>query len=98
MDNVVLLLILLPSIAASSLTISNMLKQDTSFYYRRIETFPSQQATLEYTAFFNVTRINAHCGIGNCTVILDIYTTDDDKNLQRNCSEDDYGQLRNENL
>ena len=96
MDSVVLLLILLPSIAASSLTFSGIFTKDTPFYYRRFPTFPSKLATLEYSVTFKLTNDHQYCK--GCTVILDIYTTEDDKNFQKHCSEEDFGQLRNENL
>ena len=100
MSNIVLVLILLPNIATDSVTLSDVVTTDTSFYYRRFETFPSKLATLEYSVMFNRTKINRHCDADGCkvTCVLDIYTTEYDKNLQTNCSKDGFGQLRNENL
>ena len=100
MSNIVLILILLPNIATDSATLSDVVTTDTSFYYRRFETFPSKLATLEYSVMFNMTKINRHCDADGCNVtsVLDIYTTEYDKNLQTNCSKDGFGQLRNENL
>ena len=98
MADAFLMWMVLPNIVANSLTISDVITEDTSFYYRRFQTFPSQLATLEYSVMFNITRINHQCGIASCTVILDIYTTEHDKNFFMNCSLDPFGQLRNENL
>ena len=49
---------------------------------------------------FNMAKINRHCDGDGCNVtcVLDIYTTEYDKNLRTNCSKDGFGQLRNENL
>ena len=49
---------------------------------------------------FNRTSINRHCDADGCkvTCVLDVYTTEYDKNLQTNCSKDVFGQLRNGNL
>ena len=100
MSNIALILILFPNIATDSVTLSDVVTTDTSFYCRRFETFPSKLATLEYSVMFNMTKINRHCDADGCNVrsVLDIYTTEYDKNLQTNCSKDGFGQLRNENL
>ena len=96
----VLMLMLLPNIVANNLTISGMINEDTLFYYRRYQTFPSKLATVEYSLTFNITKINNHCrgDQDDCIVMLDIYTTEHDKNFLMNCSTDPFGQLRNENL
>ena len=83
---------------STRVTISDVVTTDTTFYYRRFETFPSTLATLDYSVTFNLTKIKHQCTRGRCTVFLDIYTTDYDKNLKTNCSNDGFGQLRNENL
>ena len=83
---------------SNKVTISDVITTDTSFYYRRFETFPSKLATLEYSVMFNLTRIKHQRDTKGCNVILDIYTTEYDKNLNKNCSNDGFGQLRNENL
>ena len=98
MAGVILILIVLPNTAADSVTISDVITKDTSFYYRKFQTVPSQLATLEYSVIFNITKIIHRCGSGICKVILDIYTTEQDKNFLMNCSNDPFGQLRNENL
>ena len=98
MADVLLMFILLPNVAARSVTISDVVRKDTSFYYRRFETFPSKLATLEYSVMLNITEINHHCDGDGCTVLMDFYTTEYDKNLKTNCSNDGFGQLRNENL
>ena len=94
----VLMLILLPNIATSSVSISNVVGNDTNFHYRTFPTFPSKLATLEYSLLFNITEINYHCRRDGCRVALDMYTTEDDLNLKMNCSNDSFGQLRNRNL
>ena len=97
--DVVLLLFLLPNMVSNEGDhFRRMVTTDTSFYYRRFETFPSKLATVEYSVMFNMTRINGDCERDRCKVILDIYTTEYDKNLKTNCSNDVFGQLRNENL
>ena len=93
-----LLLILMPHMVRNNVTISDVLTKETSFYYRRFQTFPSQLATVEYSVIFNLTRISYLCDGNGCNVILDIYTTEQDINLKTNCSNDSFGQLRNENL
>ena len=95
---VVFMFFLLPNMVSNKVTISDLVTTDTSFYYRRFETFPSKLATLEYSVIFNITKINRYCNGHECIVILDIYTTEYDKNLKTNCSNDEFGQLRNENL
>ena len=96
--DIVLLLFLLPKMVSQKMTISDVVTTDTSFYYRQFETFPARLATLEYSITFNMTRIKYQCNGSGCSVILDIYTTQHDKNLQTNCSNDSFGQLKNENL
>ena len=91
-------LFLLPNMVSTRVTISDTITIDTSFYYRRFETFPSKLATLDYSVTFNLTRIKHQRDTKGCNVILDIYTTEYDKNLNTNCSNDGFGQLRNENL
>ena len=92
------MLILLPYIFVNSVTISDVVRKDTNFYYRQFQTYPSKLATLEYSMKFNITKINHQCSIGNCNVFFDVYTTEHDKNVKTNCSNDSFGQLRNENL
>ena len=96
--SLVFMLFLLPNMVSNKVYISDLVTTDTSFYYRRFETFPSKLATLEYSVTFNITKINRYCNGYECIVILDIYTTEYDKNLKTNCSNDGFGQLRNENL
>ena len=96
--DVILVLLLLPNMVDKTVTISDVVTKDTSFYYRQFQTFPSKLVTLEYSVVFNMTRINKQCGGEVCRVILDIYTTEYDQNLKTNCSNDSFGQLRNENL
>ena len=96
--DVILILFLLPNMVSSRVAISNVVTKDTNFYYRQFPTFPSKLVTLEYTVTFNLTNVNHHCGRESCNVILDIYTTKEDKNFQKNCSKDHFGQLKNENL
>ena len=96
--DVVLLLFLLSNVVSTRVTISDVVTTDTSFYYRQFETFPSKLATLDYSVTFNMTRIKNECDTKVCNVILDIYTTKRDRNLETNCSNDGFGQLRNENL
>ena len=96
--SLVFVLFLLPNMVSTRVTISDMITTDTSFYYRRFVTFPSKLATLEYSVMFNMTKINGDCDGDSCKVILDIYTTEYDKNLKTNCSKDAFGQLRNGNM
>ena len=91
-------LFLLPNMVTNKVTISDVVTTDTSFYYRRFQTFPSKLATLEYSVMFNLTKVKHQRCAKGCNVILDIYTTECDKNLNTNCSKDGFGQLRNENL
>ena len=96
--SLVYILFSLPNMICTRVTISGVVTTDTSFYYRRFQTFPSKLATLDYSVTFNLTRIKHQRDAKGCNVILDIYTTEYDKNLNTNCSKDGFGQLRNENL
>ena len=96
--DVLYVLFLLPNMVSNKVTISDVVTTDTSFYYRRFQTFPSKQATLEYSVTFNYTKVRHQRCAKGCNVILDIYTIEYDKNLKTNCSNDGIGQLRNENL
>ena len=84
MEEVVLVMILLPNIVANSNTVSDVVRNDTNFYYNIFPTFPSKKATLEYSLLFNNTKIKDHCGGDECMVFLDIYTTEHDRNFQMN--------------
>ena len=80
-------------------TVFGQIKTDTEFYYHKLSKFPSKLATIEYIVSFNKTNLKLLCLNGTrCVVRLDIYTSEDDQNLMTNCSNNGYGQLRNENL
>ena len=98
MADIILLLILLWNVASNEVRFFDVVRNYTNFYCRTFPTFPSKLVTLEYSILYNITKINHHCGIGNCTVILDVYTSEHDKNFFMNCSVDPFGHLRNENL
>ena len=83
----------------SDVTVLGQIKEETGFYYQRFSEFLSKMATIEYTITFNKTNIDLHCVNGaKCTVRLDIYTSQEDQNFRTNCSNNGFGQLRNENL
>ena len=83
----------------SDVTVSGQIKTDTEFYYQRLSEFMSKMATIKYAIRFNKTNIRLHCVNGaKCIVRLDIYTREDDQNLRTHCSNNGFGQLRNENL
>ena len=83
----------------TNVKVEDQIATDTGFYYRKLSDFPSKLASIEYTITFNKTNIDVHCvNGGRCVVRLDIYTSEDDKNLITNCSNNGYGQLHNENL
>ena len=73
----------------TNVTLSGQVKTDTRFYYRKLSKFPSKMAEIEYSINFKKIDVK---------ISLDIYTTEDDLNLKTNCSNNVYGQLRNENL
>ena len=80
-------------------TVFGQIKTDTGFYYRKLSEFPSKLAKIQYDITLNKTNIELHCANDEiCLVRLDIYTTEDDQNLRTKCSNNVYGQLRNENL
>ena len=83
---------------SNKVTMSDVVTTDTSFYYRRFQTFPSKLATFDYSVTFNLTKLKHQRDAKGCNVILDIYTTEYDKNLKTNSSNDSFSQLRNENL
>ena len=94
-----IMFITMVQIVESDVTVLGQIKTDTGFYYQRLSEFPSKMATIEYTVTFNKTNIDLHCVNGaKCNVRLDIYTSQDDQNLRTKCSNNGYGQLRNENL
>ena len=77
---------------SSPLTIKDgTIRQDTEFYYKDLSQFPSEFATVEYDIMYSTALIRPR-------PILDIYTTTDNKNLIKRCSNYGYGQLRNEHL
>ena len=73
----------------TKVTISGQINTDTVFYYRQLSDVSSKVATVTYSIKFK--KVDTE-------IILDIYTTEDDQNLKTNCSNDGFGQLRNENL
>ena len=80
-------------------TISDKIETDTKFYFRKFPVFPSKLVTIVYSIKLNTTNIGIHCvEYDKCEVTLDIYTTEDDPNLRKNCSSNSFGQLFNENL
>ena len=89
-------LLLQKGILGSSLTLTGHITHDSEFYYREFLTFPPMVATIKYHISYNYTTDNPQCF--SCYPKLDIYTTKSDANLERNCSVDEFGQLRNENL
>ena len=80
----------------SAIIIWNVILNDTTFYYKNLDTYPSKLATIEYSVWYNINTAAGQCS--SCYPRLDIYTTRDDKNLETNCANDNYGQLRNEDL
>ena len=83
----------------TNLTISDKVRTNVDFYFRKFNVYPSKLVTINYAITFNRTNIKIQCGdYNNCVVSLDIYTTEDDLNLQKNRSINVFGQLRNENL
>ena len=93
---VVALVFLYQGIMASPLTLIGHIDNDLEFYYREFTTFPSLKATIEYHIMYNYTAAIGQCSL--CYPRLEIYTTKSDANLDRNCSVDVFGQLRNEDL
>ncbi len=85
------ILLLLSWAAAASITKHGVVPRGTKFYLIKLSNFPSKRASLEYT----IRDLNA---VLPAAVKMDIYTTLDNVNVKRNCSQQHYGQLRNENL
>ena len=75
---------------------SGVILNNTTFYYKNVDKYPSMLATVEYSVWYNPNTAAGQCS--SCYTRLDIYTTKDDKNLEANCANDNYGQLRNEDL
>ena len=96
MYSVFLLVFIYQGILTSPQTLKGHINNDLVFYYREFTTFPSMEATIEYSITYNYTAAQLQCSL--CYPRLDIYTTKSDPNLDRNCSLDTFGQLRNENL
>ena len=81
---------------ASAMILDGQIDNDLTFYYKEFTTFPSIEATIEYNITYNYTAALIQCSL--CYPRLEIYTTKSDANLDRNCSVDAFGQLRNDNL
>ena len=80
----------------SSLSVINTIKDNEDFQYEELSLYPSKLTTIEYQIRFNFTTARSTCR--SCYPRFDIYTTRDDSNLVKNCSINNFGQLRNENL
>ena len=81
----------------SAFTISDKITHEMDFYYKSLSPFPSKLATIEYCISYNDgDYLRNHGTRGRPR--FDIYTTEDNQNLKRRCSSDNFGQLRNENL
>ena len=72
------------------LTISDTIKNDTHFYYRKLSNYPSKLATIGYSVTFNYNVKGK--------VRMDFYTTEDHINIQNQCRVKVYEQVRNDNL
>ena len=96
MYSVFILIFLYQGWLALTVNLIGYIDNDLYFYYREFSTFPSLEATIEYNITYNYTVSLLQCS--GCYPKLDIYTTKSDANLDRNCSVDVFGQLRNENL
>ena len=90
------LLMLSLIIDESFLMLSGKIVNDTQFYYRTLSVCPSKLATISVT--FNNRHMYDQCS--ECNVTLHIYTTDRDiqKDIESQCHNKEYGQLRNETL
>ena len=78
----------------STLTISDEIKHETDFYFRKLSLYPSKLATIEYYISYNKSafaRNNLMCDYPT----FDMYTTEDDENLKGRYSHYNYGQSRN---
>ena len=69
--------------------VADIIKEDTTFYYQKLSEYPSKSATIIASIDCSFkTKIEVN-------IRLDIYTTEDDINLKKNCSYRRYKQLRN---
>ena len=71
-------------------TVFGQIKTDTRFYYQKLSNYSLKFAEIQYSIWFK-NKLNK-------TISLDIYTTEDDLNLETNCSRNIYGQLMNGNI
>ena len=92
--NIILFMVI--KVCETKIMVFDQIETDARFYYGKISKFPTKLATIEYTIRFNKTSIELYCL--RCIVRLDIYTGEDDQKLMTNCSNNGYGQQRNENL
>ena len=83
------LLLLLKLHHVGSVTHSHTFTEDTTWYYKQLTTEPSLIVEIQ----FSVVCIEAPH-----TFRLNFYTTEDNINLQENCSFQTYGQLHNQHL
>ena len=74
-----------------SLNVIGTIDKDCQFYYRKLSHFPSTLATIEYFVRYNQSSISP-------SVVMYIYTTEDNIDLRTNCKNKLYGQLQNEDL
>ena len=85
--------------SGTNLTISGKIRTNVDFYFQKFPVLPSKLATIEYFITFNRTHTGIQCVEYNrCKISLDIYTTENDRNLEENCSMKVFGQLFNEDL
>ena len=65
--------------------VADTIREDTTFYYRKLSKYPSKSAILTYSIDCSFKK----------EVRLDFYTTEDDINMKKNCSDRRYKQFRN---
>ena len=84
---ITVMLLLLNYQDVASVIHSGTIKEDTKFFYKQLTTIPSLITQVEFSIVcsYNGLRFN-------------IYTTEDNINLQTNCSLDHNGQVLNQNL
>ena len=78
-----------------SLDVIGTINEDCQFYYRKLSNIPSTLTTIEYFISYNQSIILVE---NSTDLVMGIYTTEDNINLETKCSNAVYGQLRNDSL
>ncbi len=69
--------------------------EDREFFHKKLNEYPAMAATISFEVTHNFSLIRQY---DNNVIKMDIYTREKHRNIEKNCSGDAFGQLRNEGL